>query len=121
MGAGEGVEFHATTEHGQNRQQALLLAIMLICIVFLSQYSLESGFLSTQIFTWHVFVTSCTICCPEESSFNAKRWIEEFVARSRKRLFWGHLTKPLTTQRTVHLNSWKNADYILYTVCYLAV
>jgi hypothetical protein len=46
MDAGERVEFHAGTEHGQNRQWALTLAIMLICIIFLSQYSLESSFIS---------------------------------------------------------------------------
>jgi hypothetical protein len=36
-------------------------------------------------------------------------------------LFQSHLTKPITTQCTEHLNSWENADCILYTVCYLAM
>jgi hypothetical protein len=97
-----------------------MIGIMLICIVFLSQYGLESGFISAQISTWYVFGTFHTICCLEESSFDAKRWIKLFVARSQKKPFQGHLTKPLTIQHTEHLNSWKKANCILYTVCYLA-
>jgi hypothetical protein len=44
----------------------------------------------------YISVISHTICCLEASSFNVMRWIRLFVARSRKRLFRGDLTKPLT-------------------------
>jgi hypothetical protein len=55
MGAGERAEFRAATQHSQNRQWAPILGIVLICIVFLSFYSLKSG-----IF-WSDILTAC-IC-----------------------------------------------------------
>ena len=121
MGVGERVEFCAATQQSQNRQYAPILGIVLICIVFLSFYSLESRFLLVRYPYSMYLLLFIPISYQETNSFNAKRWIKLFVTRSRKRLFWGQLTKILATQHTVHLNSWKNTDYILYTVCYLDI
>jgi hypothetical protein len=105
MGAGERSEFQAATQPSQNRQQAPILGIVLIFIVFLSFYSLESRFLLVEYPHGMYLLLFIPISYWETSSFNGKRWIKLFVARSRKRLFWGHLPKLLTTQRIVHLNS----------------
>jgi hypothetical protein len=105
MGAGERAEFCAATQHSQNSQKDLILGIVLICIVFLNFYSLESGFILVGYPHSMYLLLFIAISYQETSSFNAKRWIELFVARSRKRLFWDHLTKLLATQHTVHLNS----------------
>jgi len=112
MGAGGRAEFHVATQHSQNRQWALILGIVLICIIFLSFYSLESRFILVRYPHGMYLLLFIPISYWETSSFNAKRWIKLFVARSQKRLFLGHLTKLLATQHTVHLNSWKNVDSI---------
>jgi hypothetical protein len=116
MNAWERAEVVAAAQHDQIRQYSLTLGNMPICMVFSSHYRLESGFIFTQISTWHISVIFNTIYCIEASSFNVKMWIKLFVARTQKRLFWGHPTKPLTTQHTAHVKSWKNVNCIRYTV-----
>jgi hypothetical protein len=90
MGAGERAEFCVATQHSQNRQPALILGIVLICTIFLSFYSRESGLLLIVYPQSMYLLLFIPILYWETSSFNAKRWIKLFVARSRKRLFWDH-------------------------------
>ena len=104
MGVGERAEFFAATQYSQNRQCAPKLGIVLIYIIFLSFYSLESGFILVGYPHSMYLLLFIPILYQEISSFNVKRWIK-FVARSWKRLFWGHLTELLATQHIMHLNS----------------
>jgi hypothetical protein len=82
MSVGERAEFCAATQHNQNRQLAPILGIVLICIVFLSFYSLKSEFILVEYPHSMYLLLFIPISYQETSFFNAKRRIKLFVARS---------------------------------------